>query len=618
MLPQIASAYTTKTGIISADTTWPIGTYLVTGTVTVNSGKTLTIDAGAVVKFATTTQLTINGTLNAIGTSSPIYFTSQRDDSVGEDVDGNGPAPAAGQWTKIQCNSGSACNLTNTVVRYGGSGAGSQMIYTNGGVVTIIDSTLATSSSKIIYQQSGTTTVKTSILDNGAVGIDQDAGNAIFATTTIRNTTGYGIDAIGAGKTTIATSTFTNNTTGAGYFFLNSGLVLSSTANTATGNGRNGFTVENTLGTSQTWKGDIPYYFGSGLTIGAGKTLNLEEGVILKGASTSAITVSGILNANGEVELPIYFTSINDDSIGGDTGGNGASYGSAGNWRHIQVNAGGKATLNHSIVRYGGNSTGAQNANIYVNGGSLTLTNAEVATSTTYGIKIGSGSATTTFSLLHDQGYGLAVVGAGTATTSYSNIYNNSSYGMANTSGVSINAEFNWWGDESGPYNLVENPSGTGNAVSADVDFNPWTGLIHFTTGGGSVLFGEIRYEGDPGAYVAEWHKAIKTWNDEGPINIATSTGSTDLEVSVIDTLDPPWDKLAARWNAYPIVRDTIKLNAAKIGINSDGIQNTITHELGHALGLDHSFGGNIMYGTQTTQTTLGLQDISDIHYNWP
>lgn len=38
-------------------------------------------------------------------------------------------------------------------------------------------------------------------------------------------------------------------------------------------------------------------------------------------------------------------------------------------------------------------------------------------------------------------------------------------------------------------------------------------------------------------------------------------------------------------------------------------IQNTVTHELGHALGLEHSTVNNIMYRAQTRQTSLGSND---------
>jgi parallel beta-helix repeat protein len=39
---------------------------------------------------------------------------------------------------------------------------------------------------------------------------------------------------------------------------------------------------------------------------------------------------------------------------------------------------------------------------------------------------------------------------------------------------VTVDAEYNWWGDSTGPYHPTGNPSGQGGAVSDHVDFDPW------------------------------------------------------------------------------------------------------------------------------------------------
>ena len=54
----------------------------------------------------------------------------------------------------------------------------------------------------------------------------------------------------------------------------------------------------------------------------------------------------------------------------------------------------------------------------------------------------------------------------------YNNINNNTGYGVQNTdSTIMINAENNWWGDQSGPSGFGP---GTGDSVSQFVDFDPW------------------------------------------------------------------------------------------------------------------------------------------------
>ena len=45
--------------------------------------------------------------------------------------------------------------------------------------------------------------------------------------------------------------------------------------------------------------------------------------------------------------------------------------------------------------------------------------------------------------------------------------------------------------------------------------------------------------------------------------------------------------------------------------------QHTTTHELGHALGLKHSYSGNIMETYATSQIRLGWQDRQCYNYNW-
>jgi len=58
---------------------------------------------------------------------------------------------------------------------------------------------------------------------------------------------------------------------------------------------------------------------------------------------------------------------------------------------------------------------------------------------------------------------------------SENNIYGNAHYGLYNwdTTGV-VDADSNWWGDQTGPYHPSLNPGGLGDTVSSWVDFEPW------------------------------------------------------------------------------------------------------------------------------------------------
>ena len=106
-----AKADTNVSGIISVDTTWTLANspYIVTGGIIVNSGVTLTIEAGATVKFDSLKSLIIEGTLIAKGTSSnKITFTS------------NQSTPSASDWGFILFNDSSIDATYDTNENYTG------------------------------------------------------------------------------------------------------------------------------------------------------------------------------------------------------------------------------------------------------------------------------------------------------------------------------------------------------------------------------------------------------------------------------------------------------------------------------------------------------------------
>lgn len=126
-------AQTPVSGYILSNTTWTQANspYLVTGNILVNSGVTLTIEPGVVVKFDTTRSLQVDGELIAIGNEqNRIVFTA------------SDPTPVKGSWGRIQFSNTSVDAVFDTAgeyvsgsvlkycdVSYGGGIAGDVTLY---------------------------------------------------------------------------------------------------------------------------------------------------------------------------------------------------------------------------------------------------------------------------------------------------------------------------------------------------------------------------------------------------------------------------------------------------------------------------------------------------------
>jgi hypothetical protein len=130
------------------------GVYVITDDVTVRAGRTLTIQAGTIVKFQYYgLSLVVEGALNVNGTAAnKVYFTGSRDDTIGGDTNGDGGDTAPGNgydWRSIYFTSGSSGNVNHAEIRYGGYG-GEGAINLNGSSPTLRNVLVRHSSSSAI------------------------------------------------------------------------------------------------------------------------------------------------------------------------------------------------------------------------------------------------------------------------------------------------------------------------------------------------------------------------------------------------------------------------------------------------------------------------------------
>lgn len=119
--------------------------------------------------------------------------------------------------------------------------------------------------------------------------------------------------------------------------------------------------VGGAIATNTTWTAGKVYVLTGDITVNQLSTLTIQPGAVVKINWDRGFTVNGKLVANGTAEHPIYFTSIKDDSICGDT--NGDSTGSVpnpGDWRWIEflTTADSASSITSAVVRYGGRLDG--------------------------------------------------------------------------------------------------------------------------------------------------------------------------------------------------------------------------------------------------------------------
>lgn len=321
-------------GAMATPETWPVGDYLVKGTLYLKA--TLTIPACTVVRLAPDANIVVDtgGALKLLGgENSKVRVTSSN------------TTPSAGDWGYIEFRSTSSSadsEIHHAVIEYGGKGYGA------------------------IYVASG-----------ASVAVDH---------TTIQNSAAYGVEVKSGGHLRGFTdNVITTSGTAPVRIYVNSvGDLL---GGTYTGNASDVISVEgSSIDKTALWKDlGIPYRADTFYVKGSAtpQKLTLEAGVTLQMRPSQNIFVdtAGGLHLAGTAAKPVKITSSETSP-------------SAGDWGYIEFRSdstAGDNVLEHAIVEYGGKGYGA----IYLaDSSSVKMTDSTVQHSEDVGLQIVSDTST--------------------------------------------------------------------------------------------------------------------------------------------------------------------------------------------------------------------------------
>jgi hypothetical protein len=313
--PNMYNGVVVNAGTISANVSWSltkVPLVFATDGPSISTTGSLTLGAGAILKFnGGSMSVGGNGVINALGTSAaPVIFTSIKDDAHGGDTNGDGTTTTAkpGDWSGIDV-AASDCTFDHIVFEYAnGSGNYGGGLFVGTG--TDYEVAITVTNSVFAHNQpvSASITAAPALDLSSATGASVVKGNVFYD-----NTVPLGINVI---MSLDDSNSFDNSAAAPAHPQPNSynGVIVN----------------DGTIAGSVKWSvARVPLVIwdpnGIGVVVKSSGTLTLGDDVVVKMLGAGVAINYSEVGATLSQGAGVVFTSLLDDTHGGDTNGDGAT-----------------------------------------------------------------------------------------------------------------------------------------------------------------------------------------------------------------------------------------------------------------------------------------------------
>ena len=493
-------------GHIHEDITWTLAgsPYVITNDVIIDRGSTLTINPGVEVRFDGNFTLTVNGSLSAMGDEdSLITFTSNKLD------------PSAGDWNTIEftATTDESLIMKHSVVKYATYG------------LTVKNTC------KAIIEKSQVTDVSRS----GIYVVGES--NTLIKDNTIK-VYDYGIRAEGE---------------------ISSGMIIAN--NYILSSHNHGIYIS----------GQPPESQIRNVTISGNTILSKMDGIRLHAHyqfdnsrihsvkisdNTLQCTENGIyLYAYSWWDAYIYQVTISSNIILLNKFGNGIHLCTDSMWNkyvyNIVVSNNKVSNATNGIHISAGKHTEGVQYDVTIVGNRVSDSKKGICVFGAYTL-VGINSNITANSICYNT-LGISYDTHAHNSAHYNHVYRNS-HGMTISNGATVNATYNYWGDETGPYHATSNPTGKGNSVNGngtDLDFRPF-------------LSTPISSLNEPPVAVLQTDRTRVTTNQSVKFNATASSDDSRIDEYFFDF----GDGTNSSWTTL----STIEHNYSRSGIYNAGL----------------------------------------------